>query len=44
VTVAIGVKARYIEGVRAIRARYPQLAEVLTIQPPRAAGASAGQG
>lgn len=33
---AIGDKARYIEGLRAIRARYPGLADVLVIHPPAA--------
>jgi hypothetical protein len=35
--VAIGDKAQYIEGLRAIAARYPNLAGVLTIHAPRAA-------
>ena len=34
VTVAIGDKARYIEALRAIQARYPHLPAVLTVQPP----------
>lgn len=34
VTVAIGDKAHYIDALRAIQARYPQLPAVLTIQPP----------
>ena len=34
VTVAIGDKARYIEALRAIQARWPHLPAVLTVQPP----------
>jgi len=35
VTVAIADKAQYIEGLRAIQDRYPNLADVMTIHPPR---------
>ena len=38
VTVAVGDKARYIEGLRAIRARFPNLGEVLVIHTPATAG------
>lgn len=36
VTVAIADKAQYIEGLRAIAERYPNLADVMTIHAPRA--------
>lgn len=38
-TVAIADKAQYIEGLRAIRERFPNLPEVLTIHAPRALAA-----
>lgn len=34
VTMAIGDKAHYIDSLRAIQARYPELPAVLTVQPP----------
>ncbi len=43
VTVAIADKAQYIEGLRAIQARYPALPAALTIAPPRRQGASGSQ-
>jgi hypothetical protein len=39
VTVAIADKAQYIEGLRAIRERFPALAGVMTVHPPRSEGA-----
>jgi len=42
VTVAIADKAQYIEGLRAIQDRYPNLADVMTIHAPRAYAAARG--
>ncbi|MFL6657379.1 MAG: hypothetical protein ACJ8GW_04865 [Massilia sp.] len=38
-TVAIGDKAQYIEGLRAIQERYPTLTDIMTIHAPRRAAA-----